>query len=70
MEIVVTFMFTKQEVSVLMSVTQKTLPTQDDGTIKIQDIENAIRADDPHFPKTRLVALENTQLLWRKSSQD
>ena len=47
-------------VSVLMSVTQKTLPTQDDGTIKIEDIENAIRADDPHFPKTRLVALENT----------
>lgn len=44
----------------LMSVTQKTLPTQVNGTLRIEDIEDAIREDDPHFPKTRLVALENT----------
>ena len=30
------------------------------GQITANQIENAVRADDPHFPKTRLVSLENT----------
>lgn len=37
-----------------------TLPNQDDGTLLLEDIEAAIRADDPHHPRTRLIALENT----------
>lgn len=37
-----------------------TLPNQEDGTLKLEDIEAAIRSDDPHHPITRLVALENT----------
>ena len=36
------------------------LENQDDGTMALEDIEGAIRADDLHFPKTRLIALENT----------
>jgi len=37
-----------------------TVPNQPDGTIKLEDIEAAIRSDDPHHPITRLVALENS----------
>eukprot|EP01121_Diplochlamys_sp_Union-15-3_P005979 TRINITY_DN1635_c0_g6_i1.p1 TRINITY_DN1635_c0_g6~~TRINITY_DN1635_c0_g6_i1.p1 ORF type:complete len:349 (+),score=78.52 TRINITY_DN1635_c0_g6_i1:58-1104(+) len=33
---------------------------QSDGTLKLEDIENAIRADDCHYPRTKLVCLENT----------
>jgi len=33
---------------------------QPDGTIRLQDIEVAIRADNLHFPRTRLICLENT----------
>lgn len=36
------------------------IPTQADGTLPISDIEAAIRSDDVHFPRTRLIALENT----------
>lgn len=37
------------------------LPFQADGTLALADIEAAIKPDDPHFAKTRLVCLENTQ---------
>jgi threonine aldolase len=37
-----------------------TLPNQPDGTLRLEDIEGAIRRDDPHFPRTRLICLENT----------
>lgn len=43
-----------------MGVGLHTIPNQPDGTLKLADIQNAIRADDPHYPRTRLVALENT----------
>ena len=36
------------------------LANLDDGTMLIEDIEDAIRADNIHYPKTRLIALENT----------
>jgi threonine aldolase len=36
------------------------LPNQPDGSIALEDIKGAIRADDPHQPVTRLIALENT----------
>jgi threonine aldolase len=38
-----------------------TLPVQRDGTLDLDDIERAIRSDNPHFPITRLICLENTQ---------
>ena len=34
---------------------------QPDGSLRLEDIEAAIRADDVHCPRTRLVCLENTQ---------
>ncbi len=37
------------------------LPVQDNGTLLLDDIENAIREDDAHFPRTTLVTIENTQ---------
>jgi threonine aldolase len=44
-----------------MGVGLHTVPNQPDGTIRLDDLKDAIRSDDPHFPRTRLVALENTQ---------
>lgn len=37
-----------------------TLPNQPDGTIRLDAIESAIRGDNVHFPRTRLICLENT----------
>jgi threonine aldolase len=37
-----------------------TIPNQPDGTMRLEDIEGAIRGDDVHFPRTRLICLENT----------
>jgi len=36
------------------------IPNQQDGTMSLKDIESAIRGDNVHFPRTRLVCLENT----------
>lgn len=36
------------------------LPNQPDGTMRLEEIEGAIRGDNVHFPRTRLVCLENT----------
>jgi len=36
------------------------LPNQPDGTLDLGDVEAAIRGDNIHFPRTRLVCLENT----------
>ena len=38
----------------------RTIPNQPDGALKLGDIEAAIRPDNIHFPRTRLIALENT----------
>jgi len=37
-----------------------TVPNQPDGKLALNDIEYAIRADNDHFPRTRLIVLENT----------
>lgn len=38
----------------------RTLPNQPDGTLALDDIKNAIRGDNVHWPRTKLIALENT----------
>jgi threonine aldolase len=38
----------------------RSLPNQPDGTLRLADLEAAVRPDDVHFPRTRLIALENT----------
>lgn len=46
--------------AVLGSIQPQPLPHQADGSIALADIANAIKPDDPHFAKTRLVVVENT----------
>jgi threonine aldolase len=38
----------------------RTVPNLPDGTLDLGAVRNAIRSDDPHFPRTRLIAVENT----------
>jgi threonine aldolase len=38
----------------------RTLPNQPDGTLALDDIRRAIRGDNVHWPRTRLITLENT----------
>ncbi len=39
----------------------RTLANQPDGTLALDDIERAIRGTNVHWPRTRLITLENTQ---------
>lgn len=55
-----TFLFEAGGVAALGGVHPHTIPNQIDGTLRLEDIEAAIRPDDPHYPVTRLIALENT----------
>ncbi len=38
------------------------IPNQPDGTLRLKDIQDAVRSEDLHHPRTRLIALENTHL--------
>jgi threonine aldolase len=55
-----TYRYEAGGISVLGGVHSCQLPNQSDGSIALDAIEGAIRADDPHQPITRLIALENT----------
>ena len=46
--------------AVLGSIQPQPLTNQADGTLLLADIEKAIKPDDPHFARSRLLALENT----------
>jgi len=46
--------------AVLGSVQPQPLNHQADGTLALEDIEAAIKPDDAHFARSRLLALENT----------
>ena len=52
-------------ISALGGVFPHTVPVQPDGTLRLEDIRAAMhplgRPHDPHYPITRLIALENTQ---------
>jgi threonine aldolase len=55
-----TFVYEAGGISALGGVFPHTLPNQPDGRLLLDDIRNAIRPEDVHFTKTRLVILENT----------
>ena len=38
----------------------RTVPNRPDGTIDLEQIEAAVRTEDVHFPRSRLLVLENT----------
>jgi len=48
-------------IAALGGVHPRAVPVQPDGTLPLDAIRAAIRPDDVHFPRTRLIALENTQ---------
>lgn len=55
-----TFVYEQGGMAALGGIIPHTLPNQPDGTLRLEDIERAIRGDDVHFPRTRLICLENT----------
>ncbi len=55
------FKYEAGSISALGGVHPHTLPVLEDGTIRLDAIRGAIRADDYHFPPTALICLENTQ---------
>ena len=55
-----TFLFEVGGISALGGVHPYVLNNQTDGTLKMDDIKNAIRKVDVHFPTTRQIILENT----------
>jgi threonine aldolase len=46
--------------AVLGSIQPQAIVNRPDGTLDPKDIDAAVKPDDPHFAKTRLLALENT----------
>jgi threonine aldolase len=44
----------------LGGITPRAIPNQLDGTLRSEHLAGAIRGDDIHFPRSRLVCLENT----------
>lgn len=56
-----TFLHEAGGISALGGIHSYQLPNQPDGTLALDDIRSAIRPDDPHYPTTRLITLENTQ---------
>jgi threonine aldolase len=58
-----TFLYEQGGMAALGGIVPHTLPNQPDGTLRLSDVEGAIRADNPHFPRTRLICLENTHNL-------
>ncbi len=58
-----TFYFEQGGSAAVGGIHPRTLPNQPDGTLTLSDIEAAIRPDNVHFPRTRLIVLENTHNL-------
>lgn len=54
------FLFEAGGASTLGGIHSRQVPNQPDATLDLADIEAAIRPDDPHCPRSRLICLENT----------
>lgn len=54
------FMYEQGGSAALGGIHPRTLPNQLDGTLRLEDVEQAIRTENEHFPVTRLVCVENT----------
>lgn len=55
-----TYRYEQGGAAVLGSIQPQPLENEPDGTISIERILRAVKSDDPHFARTRLLALENT----------
>jgi threonine aldolase len=56
-----TFVYEAGGIAALGGVHPHPVPVQPDGTLPLDAIRGAIRPDNIHMPRTRLIALENTQ---------
>lgn len=56
-----TFLYEGGGISALGGVHPHIIPNQPDGTLLIEDIQRAVRGDNVHFPRSKLLILENTQ---------
>ncbi|MBE2193900.1 MAG: low-specificity L-threonine aldolase [Anaerolinea sp.] len=54
------FLYEQGAAAQLGGVNMNPLEVQFEGTFVLEEVEKAIRADDPHFPRTSLICLENT----------
>jgi threonine aldolase len=54
------FVFEAGGLSAVGGIHSHQVPNQADGSLRLEDVEAAIRPDDAHFPISRLVCLENT----------
>jgi threonine aldolase len=55
-----TFLYEAGGMSALGGIHPRTILNQPDGTLSLEDIRAAIRGDNVHFPRSRLICLENT----------
>ena len=55
-----TFLFEGGGVAALGGVNPRTILNQADGTMDLDELSAGIRSDDPHYPVSRLIILENT----------
>ena len=55
-----TFLYEAGGISAVGGIHPHTIVNQPDGTMRLEEIEAAIRGDNVHFPRTRLICLENT----------
>jgi threonine aldolase len=56
-----TFLYEAGGMAALGGIQPRTIPVQADGNLALDDIQRAIRPDNVHFPRTRLISIENTQ---------
>lgn len=56
-----TFKYEAGGMAALGGIIPHIIPVQPDGTLRLDDIRHAIRGDNEHFPRTRLISIENTQ---------
>ena len=55
-----TFLYEAGGISAVGGIHPHTITNQPDGTMGLEDIEAAIRGSNVHFPRSRLICLENT----------
>jgi threonine aldolase len=55
-----TFLYEAGGSAALGSIHHRTVLNQPDGTLDLADVEAAIRGDNVHYPRSRLICLENT----------
>jgi threonine aldolase len=55
-----TFLYEAGSISAVGGIHPHTIVNQPDGTMRLEDIKAAIRGNNVHFPRSRLICLENT----------